>query len=188
MSHYSWPHGLQHDRPRCPSPSPRVSPSSRSLNWWCYPTISSCVALFFCFQSFPASRSFPMSWQFTSGGQTTGASASVPPVNIQYWFLLMLTGLISLLSKGLSRIFSSTIWSISSFVLSHLYGPTVISINVYWKNNSFGFMELCRQVMCLLFNILSGFVILNIMKTNTPWINRFSWKHHNWEKTATTAS
>ena len=72
-----WPHGLQHARPPCPSPSPRVCPSSCPLNWWYHPTISSSAALFsFCLQSFPASGSFPMSWLFTSGGQSIGASAS----------------------------------------------------------------------------------------------------------------
>ena len=79
-----------------------------------------------CQQSFWASRYFPMSRLFTSGGQTTGASALVPPVNTQCWFPSGLTDLISLLSKGLSRIFSSTIWSINSSTLSHLYGPTHI--------------------------------------------------------------
>ena len=90
----------------CPSPSPRVCPSSCPLNQWCHPTISSSVALFsFCLQSFPASGSFPMSQQFTSGGQSIGApaTASVLPMNIQGWFPLGWTGLISLQSKGLSR-------------------------------------------------------------------------------------
>ena len=76
---------------------------------WCHPTISSSVALFSSWvQSFPASGSFPMSWLFTSGGQNTGASASVFPVYIQGWFPLVLTGLKSLQSKQLSRVFSST--------------------------------------------------------------------------------
>ena len=81
------------------------------LSWWCYPVISSSVVPFSsCLQSFPASGSFLMSPLFTSGGQSTGASAtaSVFPMNIQGWFPLESTGLISLLSKGLSRVFSST--------------------------------------------------------------------------------
>ena len=81
------------------------------LSWWCYPVISSSVVPFSsCLQSFPASGSFLMSPFFTSGGQSTGASAtaSVFPMNIQGWFPLESTGLISLLSKGLSRVFSST--------------------------------------------------------------------------------
>ena len=84
------------------------------LSWWYHPTISSSVAPFSsCPQSFPASGSFPMSRVYTLGGQSTGASASarVLPVNIQDWFPLELTGLISLQSKGLSRVFSSTtVW------------------------------------------------------------------------------
>ena len=72
-----WPHELQHVRPPCHSPSPWVCSSSCPLKWWCHPTISSSAALFsFCLQSFPASGSFPMSWLFTSGGQSIGASAS----------------------------------------------------------------------------------------------------------------
>ena len=94
--------------------SPRVSSDLCPLSWWCHPTISSFVAPFsLCLQSFPASGSFPMSQLFPSGGQSTGTSAStsVLPVNIQGWFPLGLTGLISWQSKGLSRVFSSTtIW------------------------------------------------------------------------------
>ena len=88
-----------------------VCSNSCPLNQWCYPTTSSSVALFSsCPQSFPASASFPFSWLFTSGGQSIGASAStsVLPMNIQGWLLLSLTSLSSLLSKGLSRVFSST--------------------------------------------------------------------------------
>ena len=89
---------------------------TRTLSQWCHPTISYSVIPFSvipfssCLQSFPASRSFPMSQFFTSGGQSTGASvsASVLPMNIQCWFPLGLTGWISLQSKGLSRVFSNT--------------------------------------------------------------------------------
>ena len=108
------PHGLQHARPPCPSPVPGVHPNPCPLSWWCHPTISSSVVPFCsCPQSFAASGSFLMSQLFTSGGQSFGAlaSASVLPMNIQDWFPLGLTGLISLLSKGLSRAFTSpTIW------------------------------------------------------------------------------
>ena len=107
-------HGLQHARLLYPSPSPTVCPSSCPLNWWCHPSISSSVALFSsCLQSFPASGSFPMSQFFTNCGQSSeaSASASVLPMSSQGWFPLRLTGLISLLSKGLSRVFSSnTAW------------------------------------------------------------------------------
>ena len=103
------PHGLQHARLPCPSPSPRVCSISCPLSRWCYPTISSFVVPFSsCLQSFPASGSFPMSWLFPSDGQSIGASVLVPPMNIQDWVPLGLTGLVSLLSKGLSRVFSST--------------------------------------------------------------------------------
>ena len=100
-----WPHGLQHTMHPYPSTSPRVCSNSYPLSQWCHPVISSSVTPF-CPQSFPASGSFPRSWLFTSGGHSTGASAlaSVLPVNIQDWFPLGLTGLISLLSKGLSRV------------------------------------------------------------------------------------
>ena len=112
MSNSLWPHGLQHARLPLPSQSPGVCSNSWPLSRWCYPTISSSVARFSsCPQSFPASGSFPMSWLFASGGQRIGplASVSVLPMNIQGWFPLGLTGLISLLSKGLSRFSSSTI-------------------------------------------------------------------------------
>ena len=105
------PHGLQHTRIPCPSPSPGTCSNSCPLNWWCHPTISSSVIPFSsCIQSFPASGSFLMSQFFESGSQSIGtsASASVLPVNIEDWFPLELTGLISLLLKGLLRIFFNT--------------------------------------------------------------------------------
>ena len=105
------PHGLQHTRLLCPSPSPRACLDSFPLSWWCHPTISSSVFPFSCLQSFPASGSFLMGQLFKSDGQSIGASvsASVLPVNFQGWFPLGLTGLISLLSKGLSIILTSHI-------------------------------------------------------------------------------
>ena len=104
-------HELQHTRPPCLSPSSEVCPSSCPLHRACHPAISSSATLFSFFpQSFPASGSFPMTQLFTSDGQSIGASASlsVLPMNIQGWFPLGLTGLISLQSRGLSRVFSST--------------------------------------------------------------------------------
>ena len=104
-------HGLQHSRLLCPPLSPGVWWNSCPLSQWCYLTISSSATPFsFCLPSFPASGSFPVSWFFTSGGQSIGvsASASVFQMNIQGWFPWGLTGLISLLSKGFSRVFSST--------------------------------------------------------------------------------
>ena len=105
------PHGLQHARPPCLSPTPGAYSNSCLLRWWCHPAISCPAALFsFCPQSFPASGNFPVSWLFASDDQNTGAttSASVVPMSIQAWFPLKSIGLISLLSKGLSGIFSST--------------------------------------------------------------------------------
>ena len=110
MSDSLTPHGQQHSRPPCPSPTPRVY--SNSYHWVSdamqppHPLFSPSPL----HQSFLASGSFPMGQLFTSGGQSIGASASasVLPVNIQGWFLLGLIGLISLMSEGLSRVFSST--------------------------------------------------------------------------------
>ena len=111
MSDPLWPHELQHIRPLCPSPTPRVYSDSCPLSQWCHPAISSSVVPFSsCPQSLRASGSFPVSQLFVPGGQSTGvsASASVLPVNIQDWFPLGWTGWISLQSKGLSRVFSNT--------------------------------------------------------------------------------
>ena len=103
------PYGLQHARLPCPSPSPGACSNSSPLIQWCHPTISSSIIPFsFCLQSFPASGPFLMSQLFASGGQSIGASPSVLPANIQGWFPLGLTSLISLQTKGLSRVFSST--------------------------------------------------------------------------------
>ena len=122
-----WSHGMQHTRLLRPPFSPRVCSNSCLLSQWCYLTISSSVTRFsFCLQSFPASGSFPMSQLFTSGGQRikASASASVLPVNIQGWFTLGLTGVISWQSKGPSRVFSSATVQTHQFFtvqLSHPY-------------------------------------------------------------------
>ena len=105
------PHGLQHTRLPCPSPTPRAYLNSFPWSQWCHTTIPSSVISFSsCPKSIPASWSFIMSRLFTSGGQIIGtsASSSVLPMNIQDWFPLELTSLISLQSKGLSRVFSNT--------------------------------------------------------------------------------
>ena len=108
MSNSLWPHELQHARHLCPSLSSRVCSSSCPLRQWCHSTISSSVAPFSpCPPFFPASGSFPMTWLYTWGGQRIVASASILPMDIQGWFLLGRTGLISLLSRGLSGVFSS---------------------------------------------------------------------------------
>ena len=106
-----WTHELQHAGPPCPSPTPRVHPNSCPLSWWCHPTISSSVIPFSsCPQYFPASGSFQMSQFFASGGQSIGVSASTSDLwmNTHDWFPLGWTGWISLLFKGLSRVFSNT--------------------------------------------------------------------------------
>ena len=135
------PHGLQHSRLACPSPTPGACSNSCPSSQWFHPTISSSVVPFSShFQSFPASGSFPMSQFFASGGQSIGvsASASVLPKNIQDWFPLGWNGWISLQSKGLSRAFSNTtVQNINSSAFSLLYSPTLTSIHDHWKNHSF---------------------------------------------------
>ena len=140
-----WPHGLQHARLPCSSPTPRACSNSCPSSQWCYPTISSSVSPFSSrLQSFPASGCFPMSQSFASGDQSTGvsASASVLPMNIQDWFPLVWTGLISLQSKGLSRVFSNTTVQkhqffgaqLSLWSNSHIYILfQIISIIDYYK-------------------------------------------------------
>ena len=100
---------VQHARLLCPPLFSGVGSNSHPLNQWCHTTISSSITPFSsCPQSFPATRYFPVSQLFLSGGQSIGTLASVPSMSIQAWFLLGLTCLISLLSRGLSRVFSST--------------------------------------------------------------------------------
>ena len=149
MSDSLLPHGLQHARLPFPSATPKAYSNSYPLSWWCHPTISSSVVPFSSsLQSFPESGSFQMSQFFTSGGQSIGvlASASVVPMNTQDWFPLGLTGWISLLSKGLSRVFSNTQFkSINSLVLSFLYSSTLTSIHDYWKDHSLNYTKICQQ-------------------------------------------
>ena len=120
------------------------------LNWWCYLTISSPGAPFFCLQYFPASGSFPRSQLFSSSGESAAASASasVLPKNIQGWFPLGLIGLISLLPKGLSIQLwcpSITIQNHQLFSIHLLYNPTLTSIHDQWKKHGFDYMDLCQQ-------------------------------------------
>ena len=125
------PHESQHARPPCPSSTLGVYPNSCPLSLWCHPTISSSVIPFSsCPQLFSASGSFPMTQLFASGGQSIGvsASASVLPMNIQDWFPLGLTGLTSLQSKGLSRVFSNTT------VQKHQFFSAQLSV---WSNSHF---------------------------------------------------
>ena len=128
-------HKLQHARPPCPSPSPRVHSNSHPLSLWYHPAISSWVIPFSsCPQSFPATGSFPMSQLFIWGGQSTEVSAlaSFLPKKSQGWSPSEWTGWISLQSKGLSRVFSST----TVQKLSLLHSPTLTSIHDHRKNHS----------------------------------------------------
>ena len=130
MSDSLGPHGLKHARLPCPSLSFGVCSDSCLLSRWCCLTISSSVTPFsFCFQSFPASGSFPMSQLFTSGSPSIGASVSDLPMNIQGWFPLGVTVLISFLFKRLSRVFSSTV------VQKHQFFSTQPSL---WSNSHTG--------------------------------------------------
>ena len=163
MSHSLQPHGLQHSRLPCPSPTPGACSNSCPLCQWCHPTISSSVVpLSSHLQSFPASGSFQMSQFFSSGGQSIGvsASASVLPMNIQDWYPLGWTGWISLLSKGLRSLLqhhsskASVLWHSVFFIvqLSHPYmtiGKTIALTR--WT--------FVGKVMDLLFNMLSRLVI-----------------------------
>ena len=144
-----WPHGMQHDRPPCPSPTPGVHSNSCPLRQWCHPTISSSVVPFSsCLQSFPASESYQMSQFFASGGLSirVSASASVLPMNIQDWFPLRWTGWISCSPRD-SQESSPTpqFKSINSLALSFLYSPVLTSIHDYWKNHSLDKMDFCWQ-------------------------------------------
>ena len=141
MSDSLWPHGPQHARLPCPSPTPRVHSTSCPLSWWCHPTISSSVAPFSsCPWSFPASGSFPMSQVFESSGQSIGASASVFPMNIQGWFPLGWTGF-DLLAPEDSQESSPTpqFKSTNSLALSLVYVPALTSVHDRWKNRSFDY-------------------------------------------------
>ena len=117
-----WPHELQHARPPCPSPTPRIYPNSCTLSQWCHPTISSCCPLLLLPPILPSIRVFSMSQLFASGGQSIGVSAStsVLPMNTQDWSPLGWTGWIFLLSKGLSRVFSNTTVQKHQFFSAHL--------------------------------------------------------------------
>ena len=121
-------------------------PKFMSIESVMHPTISSSVALF-CLLSFPASASFPVSWLFTSGGQSFGVSASVSvlPKSIQGWFPLRWTGLILISKDSQESSPAPQFESINSSALWHLYCPALTSAHDYWKNHSFNYMDLCWQ-------------------------------------------
>ena len=137
VTNFLRPHRLQHTRLPCPSPAPRTCSNSCPSSQWCHPTISSSVIPFSsCLQSFPTLGSFPMSQFFTSGGQAIGvsASASVLPMNIQDQFPLGLNGLISLQSKGLSRVFSNTTAQKHQF--TGAYSSVLLLCSINHKNRN----------------------------------------------------
>ena len=147
MSDSLWLHGLQYTRLPCPLLYPRICSNSCPLSQWCHSTMSFSVAPSSSLpQTFPASRPFPVSQLFKSGDQRIEASASALPINIQDWLPTGLTGLISLLSKGLSRVFSSTIvWKHQLFSAQHSFWSTLTSRHDYCKDHSFDYSILCQQ-------------------------------------------
>ena len=140
MSNSLLPHGLQHARPPCPLSTPRVHPNSRASSRWCHPAISSSVVPFSSYpQSFPASGFFQMSQLFTSGGQSTGASASAsfPPKKSQADLLQNgLVGSPCSLRDSPESSPTPQFKSINSLALSFLHSPTLTSIHGHWKNHS----------------------------------------------------
>ena len=164
MSNSLQPHGLQHARLPCPSPTPRAHSNSCPLCQWCHPTISSSVVPFSsCLQCFPASGFFPMSRFFASGSQSIGisTSASVLPMNIQDWFPLGWTGLISVQSKGLSKSLLQhhsskvSILRHSAFFMVQLSHPYMTTgKTIAWTRRTF-----IGKVTSLLFNMPSRLVI-----------------------------
>ena len=160
MSNSSWPHGLQHARLPCPSPTPRACSNSGTISWWYHPTISSSLYPFSsCLQSCPASGTFPMTQLFTSGGQSIGVSvsASVVPVNIQDWFPLGWTGWISLRVQGTLKSLlqhhsskASILWY-SAFLIVQLSHPYMTT----GKTIALTRQTFAGIVMFLLFNMLS---------------------------------
>ena len=178
MSDSFWPNGLQHAKLPCPSPTPRAWSNSCSLSQWCHLTVSSSVVPFSsCPQCLPASGSFSMNQFFIPGGQNIGvsASASVLPMNIQDWFPLGWTGLVSLQSKGLSRVFSNTtvqiasiLWPSAFFIvqLSHPYMTT-------GKTTALTKWTFVGKVISLLFNMLSRLVTAFLSRSKcllTSWL------------------
>ena len=165
MSDSLWPHRLKHTRLLCPLLCPGVCSNSCPFSRWCYLTISSSTTLFsFCFQSFPASGSFPMSQLFAPGGQSIGASPSVLPMNILGLFSLELTSWISLQTKGLSRVFFSTTVPKYKFFGAQ---PSLWSNSIcdYGKTIGLTRRNFVSKVMSLLFNMLSRLIIAFLPRT-----------------------
>ena len=167
MSNSLWSHGLQHSRLPCPL-SPRVCSNWCLLSQWCHPIIFSSVVPFSsCPQSFPASGPFPVSQLFMSGGQSLGASVSVLPMNIQDWFSLGLTALISLLSKGLSRVFSNTTVRRHQFFSTQLFFIVQFSHPhmTTGKTMTLAIWIFVGKMRSLLFHTLARFVIAYLSRS-----------------------
>ena len=177
MSNSLWHHGLKHTGYLCPLLSPEACSNSCPLSHWHHPTILSSVAHFSSYpQSFPAPRSFPMTPLFTSSSWSTGASASAPvlPMNIQGWFPLQLTDLTSLVSKGLSRVFSSTSVQNDQFfsVQPSLWSKSHIHTMTSRKTIALTLQTTVGKVISLLFNMLSMFVIAFLSRSRHLLISR----------------
>ena len=158
------PHELQHTRPPCPSPIPKVHTNSHPSSRLCHPVISSSVVPFSsCPQSLPASESFPMSQLFAWGGQSTGVStvASFLPENTQDWSSLGWTGWISLQSKGLSRVFSNTTVNKASVLQCSAFFTVQLSHPLMTNGKTIALTRwtFVGKVMSLLLNMLSKLVI-----------------------------
>ena len=178
VSDFLRPHGPQHARPPCPSPTSGVYSNSCPLSRWCHPTISSSAVPFSShLQSFPAWGSFQVSQFFASGGQSIGvsASASVVPMNIQDWFPLGCTGWISLQSKGYSSVFSNITVQKHQFFsaqpslwmqFSHLHMTTakIIALTIW---------TFAGKGIALLFNTLSRFVIIVLPRSKCHHLQWF---------------
>ena len=168
VSNSLWPHGLQHARPPCPSPTPGACSNSCPSCRWCHPIISSFVFPFYsCLQSFPSSGSFPVSHFFTTSGQSIGvsASASVLPMTIQDWFRLGVQGTLkSLLQHHSSK--ASILWHSAFFTiqLSHPYMTTGKTIALTrWT--------FVGKVIALLFNMLSRLATAFLPRSKHPLIS-----------------
>ena len=161
MSNSLWPHGLQHARLPCLSPSPRACSNSCPLSQWCHPTISSSVSPFSCLQSFPASVfsnesavciRWPKCWSFNFSISPSNDYSGLISFKIDWFDLLAVQGT---LKSSPTPQFKS----INSSAFSFPYGPTLTSIHDYWKNHSFDCVGLCRQSNVPVFNTLPRFVI-----------------------------
>ena len=174
MSDFLWPHALQHTRPPFPSPTPGVYPNSCPFSRWWYSTISFSVIPFSsCFQTFPTSVPFLMSWLFASGGQSIGASVWVLPMNIQDWFPLGWTAWISLQSKGLSRIFSNITVQKHQFFSAQpsFWSNSHIHTWILEKPIALTRWTFVGKVMSLLFNMLSRLTIAFLPRNKCPLIS-----------------